>query len=168
MARWCLSPVGRKDENVSAHNWEFKNGGGLAARSPFFVFLGILPGGMVLNKKFALPKSTRLGSNRDFQKVYQDGRSIAGRYLVLYWRKNEKDQAMVGFAAGKKLGPAVIRNRLKRIMREAWRLHPEKRPTGYDLILVARKSLVGKTFFEAEKGMMEVLQRSNLIPKGEE
>ena len=72
---------------------------------------------MVLNKKFALPKSTRLGSNRDFQKVYQDGRSIAGRYLVLYWRKNEKDQAMVGFAAGKKLGPAVIRNRLKRIMR---------------------------------------------------
>ena len=123
---------------------------------------------MVLNKKFALPKSTRLGSNRDFQKVYQDGRSLAGRYLVLYWRKNETDQVMVGFAAGKKLGSAVIRNRLKRIMREAWRLHPEKRPAGYDLILVARKSLVWKTFFEAEKGLMEVLQRSNLISKGEE
>ena len=122
---------------------------------------------MILNKKFTLPKSTRLGSNRDFQKVYKEGKSIAGRYLVLHWRKNETGKVQIGFAAGKKLGSAVIRNRLKRIMREAWRLHPEKRPTGYDMILVARKSLVGKTFFEAEKGLMEVLQRSTLINKGE-
>jgi len=119
-----------------------------------------------LRENFRLPKSDRLGANRDFQKVYQSGRSVAGRYLVLHWlKKEEGEKNQVGFAAGKKLGPAVVRNRLKRLLREAWRLEPEEMPKGYDFILVARRPLIGKNLSEAQKGLQEVLKKSGVRSK---
>lgn len=111
-------------------------------------------------EKFTLPKSDRMGSNRNFQKVYQEGTSVAGRYLVLYWRKKEESKTRIGFAAGKKLGPAVVRNRLKRVMREAWRLYPIEMPPGYDFILVARRPLIGKKLSEAQVGLKEVFRKA--------
>ena len=116
-----------------------------------------------MKENFGLPKSSRLGSNREFQKVYQEGRSVVGRYLVLHWRKKEESKSKVGFAAGKKLGSAVIRNRLKRVMREAWRLHPEEMPSEYDFVLVARRSLIGGGLAEAEKGLLEVLKKGKFF-----
>lgn len=116
-----------------------------------------------MKENFGLPKSSRLGSNRTFQKVYQEGRSVAGRYLVLHWRKKEEEKSKIGFAAGKKLGSAVVRNRLKRIMREAWRLYPMEMPEGYDFIIVARRSLVGQGLEEAQKGLLEVLKKGRFF-----
>lgn len=117
----------------------------------------------MLKENFGLPKSARLGTNRHFQKIYQEGRSVAGRYLVLHWRKKRDLNNKIGFGAGKKLGSAVIRNRLKRLMREAWRLYPETLPPGYDYILIARRPLLGKGLKEAQSGLQEVLKKSGLL-----
>ena len=90
---------------------------------------------------FTLPRRRILKQKRDFQIVYQNGRSLANRYLVLYVFPRKTDKGTkVGFAAGKKLGNAVIRNRLKRMLRESYRLEQSKINPDYWLLLVARKS----------------------------
>lgn len=68
---------------------------------------------------------------------------MSNRLLVLYMLPNQSSSNKIGFAAGKKLGNAVVRNRVKRMMREAFRLNKDKLPDGYDFILVGRKPVVG-------------------------
>ena len=57
----------------------------------------------------------------DFQCVYQKGRSVAGRRMILYVLRDPRVAGKVGFAAGKKLGCAAVRSRTKRLLREAYR-----------------------------------------------
>jgi ribonuclease P protein component len=85
----------------------------------------------------------RLSRSRDFEAVYRRGRSFASRYLVLYWfpREEPDGDPRLGLAVPKSLGSAVIRNRLKRQLREAWRSRLEQVPPGRDYVLVARTGL---------------------------
>jgi ribonuclease P protein component len=85
----------------------------------------------------------RLSRSRDFDAVYRRGRSVSTRYLVLYWfpREDDEDDPRVGLAVPRSTGGAVVRNKLKRRLREAWRsLLPQVRE-GRDYVLVARPGL---------------------------
>jgi ribonuclease P protein component len=86
----------------------------------------------------------RLSRSRDFDAVYRQGRSVSTRALVLYWfeRPDERDApGRVGIAVPRKVGGAVVRNRLKRQLREAWRSLEADVPGGRDHVLVARAGL---------------------------
>lgn len=85
----------------------------------------------------------RLSRSRDFDAVYRQGRSVSTRYLVLHWFKREEGVAepRLGLAVPKKLGNAVVRNRTKRHLKEAWRARIEEIPPGNDYVLVAREGL---------------------------
>jgi ribonuclease P protein component len=86
----------------------------------------------------------RLSRSRDFDAVYRQGKSVSTRSLVLYWfeRRDEHDaDPRVGIAVPRKVGGAVVRNRLKRQLREAWRTQLDKAPQGRDYIVVARPGL---------------------------
>jgi ribonuclease P protein component len=91
----------------------------------------------------SLRKADKLRKNKKFQAVYKGGKSVSNRLLVLYMLPNQSNCNKIGFAAGKRLGNAVIRNRVKRMMREAFRLNRDKLPAGYDFILVGRQPVVG-------------------------
>jgi ribonuclease P protein component len=86
----------------------------------------------------------RLSRSRDFDAVYRRGRSVSTRYLTLHWFPREDDSAgepRLGLAVPKTVGNAVIRNRLKRQLRETWgELTPHVAP-GRDYVLVARPGL---------------------------
>ena len=89
-------------------------------------------------------RSKRLSRSADFEAVYRHGRSFATRYLVLYWFPRAEDaggEPRLGLAVPKSLGSAVIRNRLKRQLREVWRAGLEQVPPGRDYVLVARTGL---------------------------
>ena len=92
-----------------------------------------------------MQRRNRLSRSRDFDAVYRQGRSTSTRFLVLYWfpRRDEGDptEPRLGLAVPKSVGGAVVRNRVKRQLRETWQeLAGSARP-GHDYVLVARPGL---------------------------
>ena len=87
----------------------------------------------------------RLSRSRDFDAVYRQGRSVSTRFLVLYWfARNDEAIAegpRLGLAVPKAVGTAVVRNRIKRQLREAWRARLERIPSGRDYVLKVRPGL---------------------------
>jgi ribonuclease P protein component len=85
----------------------------------------------------------RLSRSRDFDAVYRHGRSVSTRFLVLYWfeRGGDAGEPRLGIAVPKQLGGAVVRNRIKRQLRETWRAMLEGVPEGNDYVLIARPGL---------------------------
>ena len=89
-----------------------------------------------------------LKQNHLFRRVYQKGKSSAGRSLVVYCRKNGLSYNRLGLTAGTKLGHAVVRNRIRRRIREAYRLSESSYLRGYDIVVVARSRAVDADFWE--------------------
>lgn len=87
----------------------------------------------------------RLSRSADFDAVYRHGRSASTRLLVLYWFPRERDdadaEARLGIAIPRKVGGAVVRNRAKRQLREAWTALLPAVPAGNDYVLIVREGL---------------------------
>jgi ribonuclease P protein component len=80
-----------------------------------------------------------LRKKRDFELVFKSGVVSRSRNLVLHARPNELGFHRLGLSVGKKMGKAVTRNRIKRLLREAVRRTMEEAPSNYDFVLVAKK-----------------------------
>lgn len=112
---------------------------------------------------FELNKSEILRDKREFNAVYSNGRSFANKDLVLYVLNDERYNGKVGFAAGKKLGCAVVRNRVKRLLREAYRLNKKNLRSDRAIILMGRKNLVDAKVDVAIKALRDLCKKAKLI-----
>ncbi|MCY0875448.1 MAG: ribonuclease P protein component [Firmicutes bacterium] len=108
-------------------------------------------------------KGHRLRRNKDFRVVFHRGQSVANRYFVLYVSKKENAVTRAGFSVSKKVGNAVVRNRIKRLLREVLRKQINQFGTGYDLIVIARKEAYGLTYVDVERQVQQLLRRSKLL-----
>ena len=97
-----------------------------------------------------MQRRNRLSRSRDFDAVYRQGRSTSTRFLVLYWfpRADEHGpddvdltEPRLGLAVPKSVGAAVVRNRVKRQLRETWQELASSAKPGHDYVLVARPGL---------------------------
>lgn len=107
-----------------------------------------------------------LKNSRDFTAVYQKGKSLANRYLVMYVKKNDRQKNRFGISVSKKVGNSVIRHRVTRLIRESVRLHDEKIEQGYDIVLIARSSVKGKGFADVESAFLHLVKLHHLFVKG--
>ena len=82
--------------------------------------------------------SESLKKNRDFQLVYRRGASAANRFLVMYVRRNQLEKNRIGISVSKKVGNSVVRHRLTRLIREAYRLNESRFKKGLDVVIIAR------------------------------
>lgn len=113
-----------------------------------------------------MQRQYRLAKRKDFSKVYRLGNSAANRQFVVYSMKNPQTVKMrVGVSASKKLGGAVVRNRLRRMIKEIVRLHADHLIPGYDLIIIVRKPAVGMHYKEMEKSLLHALKRASIWNK---
>lgn len=103
-----------------------------------------------------LPRKRMLKRRSDFQRVYHTGRSWANRYFVLYVFESDRLAGKIGFAAGKKLGCAVKRNRVKRLMRECYRKNQLQVKTGLAMLFVARHPLTEVKYDVAERAFLQL------------
>src|SRR5919204_2040629 len=85
----------------------------------------------------------RLSRSKDFDAVYRQGRSVSTRFLVLHWftREDGDDEPRLGLAVPRAVGTAVVRNKMKRRLRELWRSRLDQLPRGRDYVLVVRPGL---------------------------
>jgi ribonuclease P protein component len=88
-------------------------------------------------------KRRRLSRSGEFERVYREGRSYASRHLVVYcFPRADRDGApRLGLSVGRKLGGAVERNRMKRLLREAFWARADDLDDGYDFVIVARPAV---------------------------
>jgi ribonuclease P protein component len=107
----------------------------------------------------------RLKKPGDFQICYRQGKSSRGRLTTIYCRPNGLTYNRVGFSTGKRLGGAVVRNRIKRRLREIMRLaEADKRlKTGYDIILAPKPSAVDVGYQELRGSVYAGLKKLGLV-----
>lgn len=104
--------------------------------------------------------------NRDeFNLVYQEKNSLANKYLIMYIRKNELNRNRLGLSVSKKVGNSVIRHRVTRLLRESYRLNSDTIETGYDIVIVARNSILGRSYKEVESALLHLLRLHKLLVK---
>ena len=87
-----------------------------------------------------------LKKNSDFRRLYAKGKSAVTPYLVVYTRPNRLGENRLGYTVSVKLGHAVVRNRVRRRLREIYRLNAPQLRQGHDIVIVARSRAVGSEY----------------------
>ena len=98
-----------------------------------------------------MKRETTLKMNYEFRRVYNRGKSGVSPFLVVYARPNRSGKNRLGVTVSAKLGKAVVRNRVRRRLREIYRLSQPELKQGYDLVLVARSRAVAAPDRELER-----------------
>ena len=104
-----------------------------------------------------------LKKNKDFKRVFDEKKSCANKYLILYYRENGLDVNRLGIQVSKKVGNSVVRHRLTRLIRESYRLNNDKFKHGLDLVLIARTDAKGKTYKEIEDALLHLGDISRIL-----
>ena len=107
--------------------------------------------------------SESLKKNQDFRNVYENGKSYADKYLVMYVLENNKDINRLGISASRKVGNSVVRHRFARLVRESYRLHENIFNSGLDIVVVARKSAASVGFSEIESALLHLSKLHHII-----
>lgn len=109
----------------------------------------------------SFPKSRRLLRRADFQRVYSEGGKIPGPYFLLFYlRRQEAGPCRVGLTASRKVGKAVVRNRAKRLLREAVRRHWDATPDNCDCVLHVRTQMREAGFADVEAELLRTMRRA--------
>ena len=101
--------------------------------------------------------------NHVFRRLYAKGKNQVTPHLALYARKNGGQVNRFGITAGTKLGHAVVRNRVRRRLREIYRIHEDQFLPGYDIVVVARVRAVYAQFSEIERSFLKAARGLNLL-----
>lgn len=108
-------------------------------------------------------KTVSLNENKLFKRLYYHGKSVVSPILVLYYLPGIKGKNRLGITVSTKIGHAVIRNRVKRKIKETYRLLEPSLRTDYDIVIVARKAAVHSDFHRLNTEMNRLVKKAGLI-----
>ena len=110
-----------------------------------------------------MKKTVSLKENHLFRRLYSKGQSAVSPYLAVYVRKNGRNGNRLGFTVSTKLGHAVVRNKVRRRLREIYRLHEAELLPGYDIVIVARSRAMEADFAELTRAFLTLAGRTGLM-----
>ena len=108
-----------------------------------------------------------LKKNYEFHRLYSKGKSAVTPFLVVYARKGRRRGNRIGFTVSNKLGKAVVRNRVRRRLREIYRLHETEFPLGTELVVVARARAVTGTYRQLETAFLSACKKLELLQEAD-
>lgn len=110
-----------------------------------------------------MQREYRLAKKKDFNRVFRFGKSVANHQFVLYQNNQPSIHTFrLGISVSKKVGNAVVRNRIRRLVKEIIRLNKERIKHGNDLILIARKPTSEMDYHQMEKSLFHVFKKADL------
>ncbi len=110
-----------------------------------------------------MDKKYRLRKNLEFKRVYSGGKNYWNKNLTLYVKKNNLDESRFGITITKKIGCAVVRNRIRRRIKEIYRLNFHRIKSGYDLVFIPKKNVQEISYKQLESAIMHILKISHML-----
>ena len=104
-----------------------------------------------------------LKENFQFRRLYRRGKSEAGPFVAVYCQRNGMDINRLGITTGGKLGKAIVRNRIRRRIKEAYRLSGKQMKRGYDIVVVARHRSVKTDYHHIESDLLNCLKKLGIM-----
>jgi len=104
-----------------------------------------------------------LKKNYEFRRLYNRGKSAASQCVVVYCRRNNGTRNRLGITVSTKIGGAVQRNRVRRRLKEIYRLNEEMTTQGYDIVIVARMRSRFVSFHELETSVLALFRKLGII-----
>jgi len=111
--------------------------------------------------------TTTLKKNGDFRRIYSRGNCTPGSFMVVYTFRNKSGGNRVGYTVSVKLGKAVVRNRIKRRLREIYRQNRSHIKPGIDMIVVARSRCINGDYSQMEEAFISALKEARVYVSGE-
>ena len=105
-----------------------------------------------------------LKKDSDFRNVYKRGKSFANKHLVMYILENKLESSRVGISVSKKVGNAINRNKIRRRIKESYRLRiDENVRSGYDIVFIARVGIKEAQYKDIEKSILNLAKKANIL-----
>lgn len=110
-----------------------------------------------------MKRKYRIKKNEDFQTVFKNGKSIANRQFVIYMLQNpEEREFRIGLSVSKKIGNAVTRNRIKRLIRQVFLEEKHRIKSGKEFIIIARKPAADMGYSEVKNSLDHLFRKANI------
>ncbi|MBE7024551.1 MAG: ribonuclease P protein component [Ruminococcaceae bacterium] len=110
-----------------------------------------------------MKKTVSIRQNHEFRSLYYKGGSKASGLLVVYFKKNRYGQSRLGITVSKKVGNAVTRNRVRRLIKENYRLMEPEIRDGYDVVIVARTRMAEADFHSSGASLRMLFGKCGLL-----
>ena len=108
-------------------------------------------------------KTVSIRENKDFKRLYYRGKSVADDCLVVYYRRNGSSLCRLGLTVSAKVGKAVVRNRIRRLIRESYRLMEDRVLSGFDIVVVARGRAANADYKTINSSLEKAFKKCGLI-----
>ena len=116
-----------------------------------------------MSNHFTFPRADRLTKKTDYARVFSTGEKYVGRYFVCYVVQRTGSGSRLGFAVSRKVGNAVVRNRVKRYLREFYRTHRGAFKIEAELVIIARPAVAAAPYRDCVYALTRLLQRGGVL-----
>jgi len=106
--------------------------------------------------------TSSIKQNYEFRRVYNAGKSVASGLIAVYCRRGRRGRSQLGITVSTKVGKAVVRNKVRRRLKEIYRLHESEMRRGFDLVIVARMKSPSATYQQLEKDFLRLADKLDL------